>query len=358
MSQIEPITNEKNNEMKEIDNSELKKLNEELINEFKSFSQEIKDSEMDDEKIKNLTNDIENYIESFKNFIPSLDSSSNEEKSEIKSGIIGKINHAIDLLDKFFKKDLKDINIILNDFNEIEKGIKESIKSNEEHIKKLKLEFINKIKLSLLKNKEELQEKLKSKSYSVILVEINEELLSNLKGINLPISEYINSIEKQNEKLEAFEKKIFEGSLKDKKNQNFNKNQSFNDYISNILGNKDEKIGVELYKELVNTCEAPNNILSKKGFTNWISSLLSNQNYLENIIDLLIDNSSNKINYIFLLIQKESDTYLMKYLKKINSSAKFDILKSNDEQKNKWKKLCDSYEQKRNKINQIKNEFI
>lgn len=188
MSQNEPITNEKNNEMKETDNSKLKKLNEDLINEFKSFSQEIKDSEMDDEKIKNLTQDIENYIESFKNFISLLDSSSNEGKSEIKSEIIEKINHAIDLLDKFFKKDLKDINIILNDFNEIEKGIKESIKSNEEHIKELKVEFINKVKLSLLKNKEELQEKLKSKNYFDILDEINQELLSNLKGINLPIS--------------------------------------------------------------------------------------------------------------------------------------------------------------------------
>ena len=88
-----PNINEKNNEIKEIDNSELNKLNEDLINEFESFAQEIKDSKLEDEKIKNLLNEIADLIKFLRIynviFIPFL-GPSNAGKSTIINGILGK----------------------------------------------------------------------------------------------------------------------------------------------------------------------------------------------------------------------------------------------------------------------------
>ena len=84
--------NEKNNEIKENDNSELNQLNEELINEFESFAQEIKDSKFEDEKIKNLLNEIADLIIFLRIynviFIPFL-GPSNAGKSTIINGILG-----------------------------------------------------------------------------------------------------------------------------------------------------------------------------------------------------------------------------------------------------------------------------
>ena len=85
--------NETNNEIKGSDNSELNKLNENLINEFESFAHEMKDSKMKDEKINNLINEIAELIKFLKIynviFIPFL-GPSNAGKSTIINGIIGK----------------------------------------------------------------------------------------------------------------------------------------------------------------------------------------------------------------------------------------------------------------------------
>ena len=83
--------NETNN--KENDNSELNKLNGDLINEFESFAIEMKDSKIKDEKINNLINEIAELIKFLKIynviFIPFL-GPSNAGKSIIINGFIGK----------------------------------------------------------------------------------------------------------------------------------------------------------------------------------------------------------------------------------------------------------------------------
>jgi hypothetical protein len=227
-------------------------------------------------------------------------------------------------------------------------------------IKELKILFKNNVKFSLYKNKKQLIEKLKSKSYDIILQEINGELSSNLEGINNSIDQFIYSNEQQSEKLNKFEKKIIEEfSLKNiKKYKITEKYNNFRLYMSKLLGNENKNFEEELIEELKNSCENTRSILYKKGIINWLNSLFSDFNYLDNIIDILIDTSSKSINSIFNLIKNEANNYFITYLKNINLLVKSATLEFNEEQEKKWKKLCNSYEQRRKKFNQIKKKLF
>ena len=314
-------------------------------------------------KLSELETLKESNIENFKVILQSQISYINK----IKLKNLEKINDVIDLLDMFFrkdfnerKKDLKEITNINYLLRINEREINETLRLNEEMIQNLKNVFKKNIKLSLFKHKEELIEKLKSKNYSIILEEINKELSAKLKGLNVSIEAFINFNEKQNEKLIEFIKEIFkEFSLKDKKKYKIiHAYDNFRFYMSQLLGNENKNFEEELFEELKNSCENSRSILFKKGIINWFNSLFSDFYYIDNIIDILIDTSSKSINTIFDLIKNESNNYFTKYLKKIHLLVKSLTFKFNDEQEKKWKKLCDSYEQKRTKINQIKNNLF
>ena len=161
-------------------------------------------------------------------------------------------------------------------------------------------------------------------------------------------------------KLIEFIKEIIkELSLKGKKKLRIIlKYERYKFYMSKLLGNENKNFEEELIEELKNSCENSRSILFKKGIINWFNSLFSDYNYLDNIIDILIDTSSKSINSVFDLIKNESNHYFTKYLKKINLLVKSATMEFNVEQEKKWKKLCDSYEQKRKTINQIKNNIF
>jgi len=338
------------NENLDLSNKEISEIKEKLLKVI-TFGQN-KLSELETLKESNIEN-LKEILQAQINYI-----------NKIKLKNLEKINDVIDLLDMFFrkdfnerKKDLKEIANINNLLKENEKEINESIKLNEEMIKELKKLFRNNVKFSLHKNKGLLIEKLKSKSYDIILEEINRELSSNLKGINNSIDKFIYSNEQQNEKLNKFEKKII--ALNSKKNYKItNKYHNFRLYMSKLLGNENKNFEEELIEELKNSCENSRSILYKKGIINWFNSLFSDFNYLDNIIDILIDTSSKSINSTFNLIKDEANNYFTKYLKNINLLVKSATLEFNDEQKNKWKKLCNSYEQRRKKFNQIKKKLF
>ena len=83
----------KNYHIKEKEDKELVKLNKTLINEFESFSQKIRSSQISDEKFNNLIDEMAKFIHFLKIynviFIPFL-GQSNVGKSIIINGIIGK----------------------------------------------------------------------------------------------------------------------------------------------------------------------------------------------------------------------------------------------------------------------------
>ena len=349
------------NKLIEINKNENLNLGDKKLSEIKEKL--LKIITFGQNKLSELETLKESNIGNFKDILKSQINYINK----IKLKNLEKINDVIDLLDMFFKKDfnerkkdLKEIARINNLLKENEREINESLKLNDELIQELKSLFKKNIKLSLFKHKKELTEKLKSKNYSIILEEINKELSSNLKGINESIIAFLNFNENRNEKLIQFKKVIIkELSLKGKKKYRIiSKYDSFRLYMSKLLGNENRNFEEELIEELKNSCENSRSILFKKGIINWFNSLFSDYNYLDNIIEILIDTSSKSINSAFDLIKNESNNYFTKSLKKINLLVKSATLEFNVEQEKKWKKLCDSYEQRRNKIKQIKNKLF
>ena len=135
------------------------------------------------------------------------------------------------------------------------------------------------------------------------------------------------------------------------------KYQNFSLYMSKKLGNGKTEFEEQMFNELKNSCESTTNILFKKGIKDFFNSLFSDLAYLENIIDILIDTSLKKLNFIFDLINKESALYLEMNLQKIKFLARAASLEFNEEQKKIWKKLCDAYKLTKEKLLKTKNSI-
>ena len=249
------------------------------------------------------------------------------------------------------KKDLNEIKNLYSEIDIVSKEIGNSITENDTIIEQIKTHYHNKIKESLLANKEELKKQLESKKYNYILEEISKGILQNLNGLNKPIFEYIIFNVKQVEKLSKIERKIIlYFSLKQKV-----KVLNFSLSMAKTLGSEKLNFEQQIFDELKNSCEGSSNILFKKGIKEFFNSLFSDLSYLENIIDILIDTSLKKINSIFDFIKDESIHCLKKKLDEIRLLARAATLEFNDEQRKKWKELCVSYKSTREKLIHIKN---
>ena len=113
-------------------------------------------------------------------------------------------------------------------------------------------------------------------------------------------------------------------------------------------------MGKEIYEEIKNSCESLGNILAKKGFKEWFYSLFSSMSYLKNIIDMVVDTYSKKIDYVLNIIDTESSNYLDEAVRSIEHNVGSATLTFNDEQLKKWNELCNSYEKTREIIMKIK----
>ena len=330
-----------------INNSNLNEMEEKLL-KIISFGQSklpelktLKESNID--KLKDILYLQINYINDIK-----------------QKDLIEETENVINLLDMFFERDYnerkKDLNEIQNLYKEIVKmkvEIQNSIKMNENKIEEIKSEYKNKIKSSLLANKEKLKKQLESKNYIKILEEINKEISNNLIGLNKKIKDYLNFNETQFNKLSIMGKAIIINfSLKRSSKTIYN---NYKTYMSRTLGIGNIDFEKQMFEELKNSCENTTNILFKKGIKEWFNSLFSDLSYLESIIDILIDTSLKKINFIFDLIKEESIFYLNKSIRRIEILAKAATLEFNDEQKKKWEDLCISYEETRKKLVYTRN---
>ena len=269
------------------------------------------------------------------------------------------LENVINLLDEFFQRDFNERK---KDLNEIENLKKEEIQIQEElavflgvnkkFIKNVKNTFKSKIKISLTQNKDKLKSQLESKDYNNILEEINNQIKTNLKGLNENILTFIQNNEKETNELISVRKKIInQFSLKDYKIIN-----PFNIDICKKIGNGND-LEEQLSTELKSSCNSFN-ILWKKGIKEYFNSLFSDLSYLENIVDILIDTSLKKINFILDLIEEESRIIINSNYKKISFLIKMACLEFTDEQKKIWEELCDFYKDTRTKLINTKSNII
>ncbi len=223
---------------------------------------------------------------------------------------------------------------------------------NKKIIKNVKNTFKSKLKISLTQNKDKLKSQLESKDYNNILEEINNQIKTNLKGLNENILTFIQNNEKETNELISVRKKIInQFSLKDYKIIN-----PFNIDICKKIGNGND-LEEQLSTELKSSCNSFN-ILWKKGIIEFFNSLFSDLSYLENIVDVLIDTSLKKINFILDLIEEESRIIINSNYKKISFLIRMACLEFTDEQKKIWEELCDLYKDTRTNLINIKSNII
>ena len=247
------------------------------------------------------------------------------------------------------KKDLNEMNIFKNESSEIIEEIKNLLNKSNEEIDNILNEYMDKIDQSLKKDNNELIKELKSYNYKEVLDKINKEIKFNLKDIGPKIHDYIDKIDSESFVIIEKAKKSIEKFY----NKYDLETKNLKSSISKKLGNINKDLGNEIVDELKSSCESSTHILFKKGIIEFLYSLVSSKSYLNNIINILKDYSLKKLNHIFNLLKKEIEKYLSNNITEINYRVKVATVEFTDEQKEKWKYLCELYGKNKNIITKI-----
>ena len=178
-------------------------------------------------------------------------------------------------------------------------------------------------------------------------------MINNLGDLNGQIQEFLNHNDTECSKLFEEVKEIIEKFNEGKRDIKMVKT-GFKNSISKKIGDEKKDLGKQIYEEIKNTCESLSNIYAKKGFKEWFYSLFSSYSYLQNIIDMVVDTFTKKIDYILKIVSSESDNYLIDGIRTIEHNVESATLKFDDEQLKKWKDLCDSYQKTREIIMEMK----
>ena len=263
-------------------------------------------------------------------------------------------------LDLFFnkdfeerKKDLGDISKLNENVYYIENSVSSLLKYMKDTISKSTNDYKKKLTEPLKCNKQIKLEQLESKNYKEILNEINNEMSENLKGLEKTISEILKYVEAESTTIFQNGKKRLDECL-GKNKMDFNIKIGLISDVSKRLRVK-KSLEKELFEQIKNSCENTKSIWTKKSFFDWLSSLFFDKNYLDNVIDILIETTMQKINWVFNILERECNRYLVHNKNEIISRVRMLTLKFTDEQKKKWEKLCQSYEKNKKIILKIKN---
>ena len=211
-------------------------------------------------------------------------------------------------------------------------------------------EYLSNIKDYFNLTKINIKDSLKKKSWEIIKEEIKAEISKYIIGLSLSIEKLIDEI---NEEI-INNSKIKERDLWDKYiSLNIN---NFKEYFTYKVSKEGIKLSEEIKNEL-NKCfeDTKRLILIKKGFKEWIESLLSSEDYLNNFIDVLNKTLNKKYNYTLRLITKHFGDYKNKLTRLIQQKVEsiglaFDNLKP--EELKRLKQECSP------KIEEIKKALI
>ena len=283
---IKSIANEKINKIKNEDTTDIPtNQNKNKILQLLSFGQE------NISKIKTLK---ESGVENIKNALSFQINFINKSK---QGKLHEELNNVIDLLDMFFrrdfserKKDLTRIDEFKINMKYVKEGLDLLIKKNKEKAQMLEDNYIDEVIESLNSKKNDLEQLLKNDKKEGVLERINQEIFSSLESLHQKLIQYIESNENSSWNL-----------LKEAKNyvDEFEKKKKFNveklkKYLSRELGSEKKNLQTEILNEIKNSCESLSDIISQKGFKEWIVSIFSSTKFLENVIDMIIQTFKQK----------------------------------------------------------------
>ena len=306
------------------------------------------------DKLKTLK---ESNINGFKlTFISQLNYVNHCMQDELRENM----ENVISILDMFFdrdfterKKDLKEIDEFVEKIEKNKNSIISLLNENKNKVLLMEKSYKENVMKSLKDKKENLEKLLSTKNYEEILEEINKEMINNIGDLNLKIQEYLNYNDTECLKLFEEAKQLINKFIEGKRNISIYK-FGFKEFLSKKIGDEKKDLGKQIFEEIKNTCESLSNIYAKKGFKEWLYSLFSSFSYLQNIIDMVVDTFSKKIDYVLKIVNTESNNYLEDAIRSIGHNVNSVTLEFNDEQLKKWKELRDSYEKTREIIMKIK----
>jgi predicted Zn-dependent protease with MMP-like domain len=349
------------------------KINENIKNEVnKAFEGIVQYEKIDNPNYKDKVMKILSFCQDNIKELKTLKESNINEFTKSFSSQINYVNQCIQeelrknmenvvaILDLFFgrdfserKKDLKEIDEFSNKIGAIKEAIIKLLNENKNKITSMGKGYKEKVLKSLYEKKSNLEKLLSSKNYEEILEEINKEMNNNIGELNIQIQEYLNNNDLECSKLIKEAKDVIDKFMEGGQSLSI-QDVGFKSYISKKIGNEKKDLGKEIYEEIKNSCESLGNILAKKGFKEWFYSLFSSMSYLKNIIDMVVDTYSKKIDYALNIIDTESSNYLDEAVRSIEHNVGSATLTFNDEQLKKWNELCNSYEKTREIIMKIK----
>ena len=323
---IKSIANEKINKIKNEDTTDIPtNQNKNKILQLLSFGQE------NISKIKTLK---ESGVENIKNALSFQINFINKSK---QGKLHEELNNVIDLLDMFFrrdfserKKDLTRIDEFKINMKYVKEGLDLLIKKNKEKAQMLEDNYIDEVIESLNSKKNDLEQLLKNDKKEGVLERINQEIFSSLESLHQKLIQYIESNENSSWNL-----------LKEAKNyvDEFEKKKKFNveklkKYLSRELGSEKKNLQTEILNEIKNSCESLSDIISQKGFKEWIVSIFSSTKFLENVIDMIIQTfKQKKIGLNINVIKDKIEEYLIGNSIKINNWIYCVTLQFNEEEK-------------------------
>ena len=284
----------------------------------------------------------------------------NNINNDIQEGIKEKIRNIIKSLDFIFSNDFQNEKIL----EEIKKFKIEEIESNinpiylkcQNNFFEIIEQYKKKISDLLNKNKENISIYLRDKSYYEIIREIKKEIENHLTELNSKIIEIIYNIDKEiNGIILNYNKtiKYFCGE----KGELFELS-GFLQFFTLKIGGKKIDLTKALFEEINISCSSTFVIIfKKKGLKSWILSNLSNEQLLENIIDIILNIFLFQIDYILFLLINYITEYItnLKYL--MENVYKLIKKKFTKENKEVWNKLFDYYNQKKEDIKKLEIDF-
>ena len=126
---------------------------------------------------------------------------------------------------------------------------------------------------------------------------------------------------------------------------------NFKEYFAEKVSNKDGNISEELAKEIKNCFDEPmKNIYKENGLFTCISSMIFDDNYLKNILDLIIKYYTKHTNYILGLVSKSFKEYVDSIIEQIEIRKSIIFIRYTENQNHEWQKLCAIYQGKRENI--------
>ena len=301
----------------------------------------------------------ESKIENFKDVLKTQINYVNEKKQkELRESI----NKIVSTLDLFFaknfdeKKKEQEIEEFKYKMNNFKKQMESLITNNVAKNKEITEIWKGKILASLHDRKKNMSKLLDKKNDLALLNEINKEVENSIKDLT---KNYLSFLEENDSKCKNIFKNILEviNNFQEKKIEFLNKH-SYKQHLSNVFGTGKKDLDSEIIDEIKEKCESLKYIYEKKGFKEWFFSLLSSKYYLQNIIDMVVDTISAKIQNFIDMIDEESNSYLTSIIETINNYVSSATFKFNDNQKIKWKNICERYKEVKIKIQELEKNNL